>query len=100
VHLTLPGGKDEAEGILIGYDCINSAVVLDCRHAGGMISAMPIRISGFQDQLLHVFVDGSVVEVFVEDQLPISARFYVSKPQALRVRVVGDAAVDIWKLKL
>ncbi|PKN98495.1 MAG: glycosyl hydrolase family 32 [Chloroflexi bacterium HGW-Chloroflexi-4] len=100
VHLTLPGAKDEAEGILIGYDCVNSAVVLDCRHAGGLISAMPIKISGFQDQLLHVFVDGSVVEVFVEDQLPISARFYVSKPQALRVRVVGDAAVDLWKLKL
>ncbi|PKN95813.1 MAG: hypothetical protein CVU43_23915, partial [Chloroflexi bacterium HGW-Chloroflexi-5] len=100
VHLALSGGQDEAEGFLIGYDCINSAVVVDCRLAGGLISAMPIKISGFQDQLLHVFVDGSVIEVFVEDQLPISARFYVSKPQAMRVRLVGDASVELWKLKL
>jgi len=100
VHLALPGSPDEAEGVLIGYDCSNSAVVVDCRHAGGLISAMPIKISGFQDQLLHVFVDGSVIEVYVEDQLPISARFYVSKPQALRVRVVGDASVELWKLKV
>jgi beta-fructofuranosidase len=100
VHLALPDGQDEVEGILIGYDCINSAVVVDCRHAGGVISAMPIKISGFQDQLLHVFVDGSVIEVFVEDQLPISARFYVSKPQAMRVRLVGDASVELWKLKI
>ena len=100
VHLTLPGSMDEAEGVLIGYDCINSAVVVDCRHAGGLISAMPVKTSGFHDQLLHVFIDGSIIEVYVEDQLPISARFYVSKPQALRVRLVGDAAADLWKLKL
>ena len=100
IHLALPGSQDEAEGVLIGYDCINSAVVVDCRHAGGLISAMPIKISGFQDQLLHIFVDGSIIEVYVEDQLPISARFYVSKPQGLRVRLVGDASVELWKLKL
>jgi beta-fructofuranosidase len=100
VHIALPGSPDTAEGVLIGYDCINSAVVVDCRHAGGLISAMPIKVSGFKDQLLHVFIDGSIIEVFVEDQFPISARFYVSKPQALRVRVVGDASVELWKLKL
>ncbi|MRS02234.1 glycoside hydrolase family 32 protein, partial [bacterium] len=100
VHVAMPGSPDEADGVLIGYDCINGAVVVDCRHAGGLISAMPIKISGFQDQLLHVFIDGSVIEVYVEDQLPISARFYVSKPQALRVRLVGDASVELWKQKL
>ena len=99
VHLTT-GGKDESEGVLIGYDCVNTAVVVDCRHEGGVISAMPIKISGFHDQLLHVFIDGSIIEVFVEDQLPISARFYASKPQALRVRLIGDASAELWKLKL
>lgn len=98
VHLA--GGRDGAEGALIGFDCINSAIVVDCRHAGGMISAIPIKDSGFKDQLLHVFVDGSTIEVFIEDQFPISARFYVSKPQSLRVRLVGDAVSDLWKLKI
>ncbi|MHB8088198.1 MAG: glycoside hydrolase family 32 protein [Anaerolineaceae bacterium] len=100
VYLTPPGSHEVVEGVMIGYDCINSAVVVDCRHAGGGISAMPIKISGFQDLLLHVFIDGSVIEVFVEDQLPISARFYVTKPQALRVRLVGDASAELWKLKI
>jgi hypothetical protein len=87
-------------GILIGYDAINGVVVLDCRHAGGLISAIPVDPPGMQDLLLHVFLDGSVIETYIDDRTPISARFYVPKPQTLRVRLVGKAIVDLWEIKI
>lgn len=86
-------------GILIGYDAVNGAVVVDCRHAGGLISALPVDPPGLHDLVLHVYLDGSIIEVFIDDRTPISARFYVPKPQSLRVRLVGRAKVDLWEIK-
>lgn len=98
VHLS--NSKNLKSGVLIGYDCVNSAVVVDCRHAGGLISALPVKLSGLDDLVLHVFVDGSIIEVYLQDQVPITARFYVEKPQGLRASVVGEAAADLWQLRL
>jgi len=86
--------------LLIGYDSINGVVVVDCRHAGGLISAMPVIPPAMRDMILHVFLDGSILEVYVEDHFPISVRFYVPKPQALQVRLVGEGKTDLYKLKL
>lgn len=98
VHLTTGKGTDD--DVLIGYDSSNGAVVVDCRHAGGVISAAPVNPPGMNDFTLHVFIDGSVIEVYVEDKFPISARFYMGNPQALRVRLVGHASAELWRLKL
>ncbi len=98
VHLDCGTGTQSS--VLIGVDCANSAVVVDCRHAGGLINLAPVELSGTDELTLHAFVDGSVIEVFVEDKLPLSARFYMEKPQNLRVRLVGEASADLWKMKI
>lgn len=97
VHLT--GGQNGENNVLIGVDNLNSAVIVDCRHAGGLISVMPVELPGVGELTLHVLIDGSVIEVFVEDKLPVSARFYMQNPQNVRVRLVGEASADLWKLK-
>lgn len=86
-------------GILIGYDAVNGVVVVDCRHAGGLISAVSVDPPGLHDMVLHVFLDGSMIETFIDDRTPVSARFYIPKPQSLRVRLVGRAKVDLWEVK-
>lgn len=98
VHLTC--GQNAQDSVLVGYDSVNGAVVVDCRNAGGLINVLPIDIPGLQDLVLHAFVDGSIIETFIEGKSPISARFYMQKPQAIRVRRVGEAKVDLWKIRL
>lgn len=98
--VNLTGGRDTSENVLIGVDSLNSAVVVDCRHADGVISIVPVELPGVEEINLHVFIDGSVIEVYYEDRLPTSARFYMQKPQALRVRLVGEASAELWKLKI
>jgi beta-fructofuranosidase len=98
VHLT--SGRIVDDNVLIGVDSVNGSLVVDCRHAGGTISITPVQFHGLDELLLHVFVDGSIIEVYVEDKFPISARFYMQKPQGLRVRQVGEASAEMWKLKI
>ncbi len=98
VHLV--SGRLPAEDVLIGCDSVNSVVIVDCRNAGGGISVVPVRLRAMQDLNLHVFVDGSVIEVFMEDATCISARFYMRKPQDLHVRCVGEASAEVYNLTL
>jgi beta-fructofuranosidase len=98
VHLV--SGRSPAEDVLIGCDSVNSAVIVDCRNAGGGISVVPVRLRSMQDLNLRIFVDGSVIEVFLEDGICITARFYMRKPQDLHVRCVGQASAEIFNLRL
>ena len=98
VHLTC--GSTPQDSVLVGYDSVNGAVVVDCRNAGGLINILPADIPGMQDLVVHAYVDGSIIETFIEGKSPISARFYMDKPQAMHVRRVGEAKVDLWKIKL
>lgn len=85
------------ERIEIGYDPETGSVVVDCTAVGGTLSRCPYSLSEATVRL-HVFVDGSVIEVFVEDRLPIATRFYVADPGALRVWGVGSAAINMWRI--
>jgi sucrose-6-phosphate hydrolase SacC (GH32 family) len=88
------------DNVLVGVDFSNSAIVVDCRHSGGPFNVVPVAFSGVDEINLHVFVDGSIVEVFVDDRTPISSRVYFENPQALHVRLVGEAKAELWKLKI
>ena len=98
VHISC--GSDPKDGILVGFDSTNGVVVVDCRHADGTISAIPVDPPAMKDMILHIFMDGSILEVFINDQTPLSARYYLKRPQALYVRMVGDAAATVYKLKI
>ena len=86
--------------VLIGYDSVNGVVVADCRNADGQISAMPVDPPAMSDMVLHIFVDGSILEVYVDDLHPLSARFYVPKPQSLHARLVGEGKADLYQIRI
>lgn len=84
--------------VRIGYDNAKSVVSVDCSLAGGLISEVPIDPVVKGNLMLHIFCDGSVLEVFINDQLPISARFYLPGMRHLRLRCVGNVDVEMWNL--
>jgi sucrose-6-phosphate hydrolase SacC (GH32 family) len=57
-------------------------------------------------QRLRVFVDGSTVEVFINDAAAYSVRSYPSLPGSTEIRIGSDATqplratVDLWPLRL
>ena len=97
VHLTTGHGEDH--NVLIGLDCANEMLVVDCRHAGGLISAVPLIPPGLEELVLHVLIDGSTIEVFSKTAPVVSARFYMQDPQQMQIERVGEAVVDLWRLK-
>ena len=52
----------------------------------------------------HVFVDRSVIEVFVNEEITLSSRIYPTRPDSLGVRVfahkarVDVLALDVWQM--
>jgi beta-fructofuranosidase len=91
----LAASETAPERIEIGYDPQTGSVVVDCSAVGGTVSRCPYPLSGTTLKL-HVFVDGSVIEVFVDDRLPIATRFYAENPATLRVWRVGSVAIRMW----
>jgi beta-fructofuranosidase len=50
---------------------------------------------------LHVFVDRSVIEVFVNDEITLSSRIYPTRPDSQDVRLFAhEASVDVAVLKI
>ncbi len=92
----LEAGSDER--VRVGFDRQKRQVVVDCRQAGGLLSTLPLEKA--VDALeLHIFVDGSLLEVFVDERQAISARFYVQKPGAMRVQLAGEARASVWNVQ-
>ena len=90
---------DSEKQAQIGYDPLQSAVILDCRPAGGLITTIPFP-TGLADSVnLRIFIDGSVVEIFDDNRLLASARFYPQNPRAMIAQCVGRASADIWQLE-
>jgi beta-fructofuranosidase len=96
VQLASSGVADES--VLIGWDSLKSEVVVDCRKARSLLTCLPVEQAGTDEVRLHIFVDGSVLEVFVDDRQAVSARFYIHDPRALRVLLLGKAVAEIWPI--
>jgi beta-fructofuranosidase len=95
--ILLEFGETADEAIRIGYESQAHEVVVDCRKTGGLISRVPLK-PGPDELWLRIFLDGSVLEVFVNDRIPISHRFYAQKPDQLRLRLQGGAQAQVWRL--
>lgn len=93
--LRLMASADASQRIEIGYDRAAGMVVVDGETMGGTRSCCPYPLTATLK--LRIFVDGSVLEVFVDDRLPLATRFYTQDPGALRVWGVGDVNISIWK---
>ncbi len=88
IHLLSDGGE------FVSISCVKrSGYELRVGNVTAPLAAMPMR--------LHMFLDGSVLEVFVNDGIAVTARVYQVPSGPLRVKIEGDAEVtslDIWQM--
>nr|WP_276605595.1 glycoside hydrolase family 32 protein [Deinococcus sp. Arct2-2] len=101
-----PDGREET---VIVYDRGLGRLIIDRSRS----SADPTAVSALQELALHplegdqlrltVFVDRSVLEVFVRDGLSLTSRIYPTRPDSLGVRILTTAGArlttaDAWIL--
>lgn len=91
---------DRQQGIL-GVDTTRSS---GDPAVPGRVAECPLDLDASQMLRLHIFVDRSVIEVFINECAAISVRFYPSDPAALRVGAYarGEGAsltdLEVWQL--
>ena len=101
---------DGSEYTKIYYDVDAKELVVDQRHSSAK-KGIPLRIK--KDALIldtskpiefHVFVDGSVVEIFINDQHALTTRIFPSKEQSNQAEIFaeGDSIqikAEIWAIR-
>ena len=87
------------EYLLLGYNPEQARITLDCRPAGGALHSFPPFSSAKEKIDLHIFIDGTLVEVFLDDRLCLSARYTLSQPARLDEIVTGDVKGQLWDLE-
>lgn len=109
--LTLAATSDGGEMTRLSYDPRTHDIVLDQRRSTlGKDGEGPTLIRGAYDETafgkpvdFHVFVDHSVVDVFINDAAAMSFRIYPERGDASRFGVMqagrGAARVQAWRLQ-
>lgn len=113
----------QEECTLIAYDAVQQQVVID-RSRSSLNPAVdhqahtaPLKLAEDKRLTLHIFLDGSVIEVFANDHVCLTSRVYPTRSDSCRVdlfapagRTTADRAtaahtaltsldVDVWTLK-
>jgi beta-fructofuranosidase len=102
---------DGSEGTSIIYDAERSTLSLDTRQASsdpganGSLAVTHVDLASDEPTRLRVFVDRSVVEVYLNDRICITGRVYPTREDSLRVRVMAPdrqaiaRPVDVWAMR-
>ena len=113
INIDVMGSDDGKEFTRLGFDPVNGTVTVDKSHStlsgdgeGPQMLKGNFAIDAFGAmRKLRVIVDGSVIEVFVNDAAAYAVRSYPSLRDSTRVRmaVAGDrtslADVQLWPLR-
>lgn len=108
--LILAASPDGSEVTRLVYDPAKHRLTLDKRKSSTAGTEGPMALAGSYDEAafgpprsFHVFVDHSVVDVFINDAAAFSFRIYPSRADSTRVGVVGQPAGAIryegWALR-
>ena len=88
--------------------CRDNQVIIDSERSSlnadvnRRITTLPVEI---EDRInLHIFLDHSILEVFVNDQSYLVSRIYPSRPDSLGIGVFAEGSVnipqlDVWVLE-
>lgn len=97
---------DRREQTTIAFDPAGGALTIDRRHASlnantdRDIRNVPLDLPASEPLRLHVFLDRSLIEIYVNDRVCASTRVYPTRPDAVDVEVIGSpAAFDAWEMK-
>lgn len=102
---------DARDGLLLEYDFVQGLLSLDSRSVSddplcsGNLKQAPLKLSENEDLELQIFVDGSVIEIFANQKVVISGRYYPAQINKNRLFISssGEASVTgeitAWKMK-
>ncbi|MGD0613046.1 MAG: glycoside hydrolase family 32 protein [Anaerolineales bacterium] len=109
--LKLCCSPDEREETFVGYDFLTQQVFVDRQQSSlspevnrGIVKTA-YRQKEHEPLRLHLFLDRSVMEVFVDNAIAITTRLYPTRPDSLgigafaRQGAVTIKSLDIWKMK-
>ncbi len=102
---------DGSEQTIITYDRAIQALVIDREHSS-LDSEVPHdrRVASYPWEgtatlKLHIFLDRSVLEVFINDEVAMASRIYPTRADSLGLRLVASGGkasaklLDIWKMQ-
>ena len=97
-ELTIAGSEEKAPWLRLKYDpAYPRQLFVDGRP-------LPLPLDGDEAIELHLYCDGSVLEVFANDRTACTRRFYYSgnNPQSARIKWTGSTAgirrLSVWQL--
>lgn len=108
VGLAVRRTDDGSEETRIVFDPATRTLTLDTSrastnpHARGAVSRTPVEPSAGEDVTLRVFVDRSVIEVFLNERIAISDRVYPTNPASDGIAVIGAPhirSLDVWEMR-
>lgn len=106
VGLLVRATDDRAEQTIVRYDPTTQELVLDTTRASLDVDAYGTEtrlayVPTGETITLRVYVDRSVIEVFVDDQIALSGRVYPTRDDADGIAVIGTdriASLAIWEM--
>jgi len=90
----------ESHKVTVMYDSREGSLSMDLTESGSPVRAIreeaPLALGPGENLDMRLFVDRSVLEIFVNDRQAISRRVYFPKPDNLRIKTIreGDVAVS------
>ncbi len=109
--LALRIAPDRSEQTLIYYDreqriiCVDRSQSSTDKSADRTMQTGPFLLGRGEPLRLHIFLDGSVVEIFANDRFCLTARIYPADPRStgIALHAVGGTATmasfDAWEMK-
>ena len=107
VGLQVRASADRSEVTHITWEPRARSLVLDTRSSStdratqGARSVLPVAIEPGEPVTLRIYLDRSVVEVFLNDRICISDRIYPADPAAGAIQVIGAAylvSLEAWEI--
>jgi beta-fructofuranosidase len=101
---------DGRETTRITFDAATNELTVDTRDSSlaadwqGQVVQLAYPAAADRDVTLRIFVDHSVVEVFVNDEKSATVRTYPASPESRGIRVTSDGgpeairAIDVWAM--
>lgn len=95
---------DESEYTLIYYDRLKNQVIFDAaksRMQGrAIVEAAPFILKDSEILSLNIFIDNSVIEVFVNERQAITRRIYNERKDSKEIKLFSDGNIDVKSLDI
>ncbi len=92
-----PKGEEKA---IVGYDGVSDSLYVDAGRCGGASGRVGGYVQGQGMTTLRVFLDGSALEIFVNDRETLTTRVYPARPDSDGMRLYAQGGVRVSRLQV